>query len=121
MAASISGLCITPQDFSDRLGEHGRYCPVSLSQRNELVDCSKEPTLQWSAEYNGRYYQLAGQAELDAFLSTPERFTGPSAPQLPPAEWLPRCKTEMEVKRMFPKKYELNGYCPVTYIDGEKK
>lgn len=119
-AASIHGLCITPDEFTARLGEYGHYCPVSLTQQDELVDCSGS-SLQWAAEYNGRYYCLAGQAELEAFLSSPDSFTGPGTKELPPAERLPRRKTELEVKGMFPKQYEINGYCPVTYVDGKKR
>lgn len=120
-AASINGLCITPAEFKARLGEYGHYCPVSLTDRGELVDCSSQPTLQWAAEYRTNYYRLAGQTELDSFLTDPERYTGPEAKPLPPAEKLPHRRTAMEVKAMFPKKYEINGYCPVTYVDGKKR
>ena len=120
-AASISGLCITPQEFASRLGEYGHYCPVSLTDNDELVDCSSQPSLTWAAEYLGNYYRLAGQAELDSFLSSPEYYTGPDAKVLPPAEKLPYRKTEMEVKAMFPRQYEIKGYCPVTYVDGKKR
>ena len=77
-AASISGLYITPDEFTARLGDYGCYCPVSLTQRDELVDCSGH-SLQLAAEYNGHYYCLAGQTELESFLSSPESFTGPGA------------------------------------------
>ena len=120
-AAPISGLCITPAEFKARLGEYGHYCPVSLTDSGELVDCSSQPTLQWSAEYHSNYYRLAGQEKLDSFLSDPECYTGPDAKPLPPIEKLPHRRTAMEVKAMFPKKYEISGYCPVTYVDGKKR
>ncbi|CAI8010883.1 Adenylate kinase 9 [Geodia barretti] len=49
-AAALQGLCITPTEFSKRLGECSHYCPVSMAQ-NVLVDCSKKLTLQYAAEF----------------------------------------------------------------------
>lgn len=50
-AASINGLCITPKDFTEKLGEFAEYCPVSLALRSELVDCSKQRSLTFAVEY----------------------------------------------------------------------
>jgi adenylate/nucleoside-diphosphate kinase len=52
-AASISDLCISPQELLDRLGEYEHYCPVSLTLRNELVDCSATTKTDYVAEYRG--------------------------------------------------------------------
>jgi uncharacterized membrane protein len=49
-AAALHGLCITTTEFSEHLGECSHYCPVSMAQ-NMLVDCSKELTLQYAAEF----------------------------------------------------------------------
>ena len=50
----------------------------------------------------------------------PEKFVPPLARRaLPPPECLPKKRTHSEVKAMFPLKVELNGYCPVTYLDGK--
>ena len=49
-AASVYGLCICPAEFEARLGEFSHYCPVSLAQ-GELVDCSEDASLQYSAEF----------------------------------------------------------------------
>ena len=47
---------------------------------------------------------------------------GEAAPvHLPPLDCLPQIKTELEVKEMFPRQYEIQGFCPVTYIDGKKR
>lgn len=50
LAAALYGLCITPAEFKARLGEFSHYCPVNLAQ-NELVDCSHEHSLKYSAEF----------------------------------------------------------------------
>ncbi|CAF4826662.1 unnamed protein product, partial [Rotaria sp. Silwood1] len=50
-AASISDLCISPQELLNRLGEYEHYCPVSLTLRNELVDCSATTRTDYVAEY----------------------------------------------------------------------
>nr|XP_020863790.1 adenylate kinase 9 isoform X3 [Phascolarctos cinereus] len=121
-AASINKLCITPQELISRLGEFGQYCPVSLAEKSELVDCSLTSSLEFSAEFRGHYYKMASKVELDKFLENPEIYVAPLAPNpLPPPELLPKRLTVAEVKNQFPKNAELQGYCPVTYLDGKQR
>lgn len=54
-AASIADLCILPQELLLRLGEYEHYCPVSLTLRDELVDCSGDTKTDHVAEYRGNY------------------------------------------------------------------
>lgn len=63
-AAGIADLCITPEELQQRLGEFGQYCPVSLAEKGELVDCSAM-SLQFAAEFRGHYYKMASQEDLD--------------------------------------------------------
>ncbi|XP_042746128.1 adenylate kinase 9 [Lagopus leucura] len=121
-AASIADLCITPEELQYRLGEFGQYCPVSLADRGELVDCSVTSSLQFAAEFRARYYKMASQEELKKFLSRPEIYVPPLAPHpLPPPDKLPQKLTAAEVKALFPKSAEMQGYCPVTYLDGKQR
>ncbi|XP_075059003.1 adenylate kinase 9 isoform X2 [Mixophyes fleayi] len=121
-AAAIVDFCITPQELLSRLGEFAQYCPVSLAQRGELVDCSVTSSLQFAAEFRGHYYKMASQKELDAFLQDAELYVPPLAPRpLPPPEMLPKKLTVADVKSKFPKNAEMKGYCPVTYVDGKKR
>ncbi|XP_018429496.1 PREDICTED: adenylate kinase 9 [Nanorana parkeri] len=121
-AAAIADFCITHQELVSRLGEFGQYCPVSLAQRGELVDCSVTSSLQFAAEFRGHYYKMASQHELSAFLQDPELYVPPLAPRLlPPPEMLPKKLTVADVKARFPKNAEMKGYCPVTYVDGKKR
>ena len=53
-AASIADLCILPQELLSRLGEYEQYCPVSLTLRDELVDCSANTKTDYVAEYRGK-------------------------------------------------------------------
>ena len=113
-------MCITPSECLVRLGDFGQYCPVSLADRGELVDCSVNPSLEFAAEFRGRYYKMASRVELELFLADPTRYVPPLAPRkLPDLELLPKRRTAAEVKTMFPKQIELKGYCPVTYLDGK--
>ncbi|CAG5120479.1 unnamed protein product, partial [Candidula unifasciata] len=50
-SAGIYGLCITPKEYRARLGEYEEYCPVSLADKDELIDCSFNQTLEYAAEY----------------------------------------------------------------------
>ncbi|KAM6271701.1 adenylate kinase 9 [Spheniscus humboldti] len=121
-AAGIADLCITPEELQDRLGEFGQYCPVSLAEKGELVDCSVTSSLQFAAEFRGHYYKMASQEELDKFLSRPEVYVPPLAPHpLPPPDMLPKKLTAAEVKALFPVTAEMQGYCPVTYLDGKQR
>nr|XP_048700778.1 adenylate kinase 9 isoform X2 [Caretta caretta] len=121
-AASIADLCITPQELQSRLGEFGQYCPVSIAEKGELVDCSVTSSLQFAAEFRGHYYKMASQEELNRFLNAPELYVPPLAPHpLPSPDMLPKKLTMAEVKALFPKKAEMQGYCPVTYLDGKQR
>lgn len=72
--------------------------------------------------YRGHYYKLAGETELEEFLAKPDKYTHPGAPNsLPPSDLLPVRRSEMEVKMMFPQRFEIQGYCPVSYVDGNKR
>ena len=62
-AAALYGLCITPAEFEARLGEFSHYCPVSLAQ-NELVDCSHELSLKYSAEFRYMYMYIHGMDKI---------------------------------------------------------
>ncbi|XP_044146654.1 adenylate kinase 9 [Bufo gargarizans] len=121
-ASAVADFCISPHELLSRLGEFGQYCPVSLAQRGELVDCSVTSSLQFAAEFRGHYYRMASQEELDAFIKAPELYVPPLAPRpLPPPEMLPKRLTVADVKSKFPKNAEMKGYCPVTYVDGKKR
>lgn len=53
-------------------------------------------------------------------MAEPERFVPPLAPRkLPPDDMLPKRRTANDVKTMFPIQIELQGYCPVSYLDGK--
>lgn len=121
-AASIFGLCITPTEFKSRLGEYLAYCPVSLALKDELVDCSQEPSLKFSAEYKGKYYKMATQELFEEFLRNPDKYIHSNAPRtLPSPELLPQRISQSDVRAMFPKSFEARGFCPVTYIDGNRR
>ncbi|XP_019849767.1 PREDICTED: adenylate kinase 9-like [Amphimedon queenslandica] len=117
-AASINCLCVTQKEFEARLGSFGDYCPVSFVERGELCDCSGQLSLEYAVEYKSHYYRTAGESELKLFLSDPGSYVNPEV-KLPPD--LPCRLTEMEIKQMFPRQFEIRGFCPVTYCDGKKK
>ncbi|KAL7987849.1 hypothetical protein Chor_006768 [Crotalus horridus] len=99
-----------------------RIRQVSLAEREELIDCSDSPSLKFAAEFRGHYYKMAGQKELDKFLKTPELYVPPLAPYpLPLLSNLPKRLTVADVKALFPMQAELQGFCPVTYLDGKQR
>lgn len=104
----------------NRLGDFGQYCPVSLALYDELVDCSENRSMDFVAEYQSFYYKMHSEKELNLFLENPDKFIPPQATRkLPAPNLLPKKRTPEEVKQLFPKPIELNGYCPVTYYLGK--
>lgn len=67
-AACIDKLCITPQELTSRLGEFGQFCPVSLAESYELVDCSTTEALEFAAEFRGHYYKTSSREKLNVSL-----------------------------------------------------
>lgn len=124
-AASIAKLCVTYDEMKARLGDFGQYCPVCLALREELVDCSEYREMDYVAEFQGYYYKMSNQENLNIFLDSPKDFVAPNAPRkLPAPHLLPRKLTATEVKKIFPKgviQAELNGYCSVTFYDGKQR
>ncbi|XP_052020495.1 adenylate kinase 9 [Apodemus sylvaticus] len=121
-AACIDKLCITPEELISRLGEFKQFCPVSLAETGELIDCSVTTSLEFAAEFRGHYYKMSSQEKLNKFLKDPELYVPPLAPNpLPPDDLLPKRLTLSELKSRFPKCAELQGYCPVTYQDGKQR
>lgn len=120
-AASIAQLCVTYEEMLNRLREYGQYCPVSLVLYDELVDCSSNKTMDHVAEYQGHYYKMFSQSELEVFLTNPSIFIQPKAlKKLPSKELLPKKLTSVEVQTtLLP--IELNGYCPVTFYNGKQR
>uniref|UniRef100_A0A8C4PJ28 Cilia- and flagella-associated protein 206 n=1 Tax=Equus asinus TaxID=9793 RepID=A0A8C4PJ28_EQUAS len=115
-------LCITPQELISRLGEFEQFCPVSLAESHELVDCSVTESLEFAAEFRGHYYKMSSREKLNKFLENPELYVPPLAPHaLPSADMIPKRLTLSELKSRFPKCAELQGYCPVTYEDGRQR
>ena len=63
---------------------------------------------------------MASKFELDKFLMSPAKFVSPKAPRvLPSQELLPQKRSYADVKALFPKQIELQGFCPVAYVDGK--
>ncbi|XP_007447339.1 PREDICTED: adenylate kinase 9 [Lipotes vexillifer] len=121
-AACIDKLCISPEELISRLGEFGQFCPVSLAESHELVDCSLTDSLEFAAEFRGHYYKMSSQEKLNRFLENPKLYVPPLAPHpLPSADMMPKRLTLSELKSRFPKCAELQGYCPVTYQDGKQR
>nr|XP_046228264.1 adenylate kinase 9 [Scatophagus argus] len=120
--ACINRLCITPKELQHGLGEFGQYCPVCLALHYHLVDCSETTALTHAAEHRGHYYKMCGKDHLERFLITPDQFVTPGCPHtLPQPHLLPRKLTDSQVKNSFPQQVEMQGFCPVTYLDGKQR
>ena len=60
--------------------------------------------------------------DLQLFLTKPDSFVPPEAPYcLPPTSQLAQKKSSVDIKSLFPRKFEANGFCSVCYIEGSKQ
>ena len=118
--ARLHGLCITREDFEEKLGDFLLYCPVSLVVENALVDCKEDSVYEFGVEYRDKYYLFAGEKQVSEFLRDPDRFLTPDSVALLPAE-RPQKLTRSQVKSKFPQEVEFRGYCPVSYIDSGQR
>ncbi|KAJ3092712.1 adenylate kinase [Quaeritorhiza haematococci] len=107
-AAPIAGIGLSLDLVSLNMGKFRGFCPVHLKDRAELVKGALGT--QFVAEYKKRYYRMADSAALEKFLSNPDHYLAHEG--LPSA--LPVRRSPEEVKKMFPKQIELQGYCPVS-------
>ncbi|KAI9344788.1 hypothetical protein DFJ73DRAFT_626763, partial [Zopfochytrium polystomum] len=82
----------------------------SLIKIGELVQAPVGT--KYTAEYQNSFYRMAGEAELQTFLETPDKYT--AGPDLP--EDLPIRRDSSVL--VFPRQLELQGYCPVTLVEG---
>ncbi|KAJ3163039.1 adenylate kinase [Geranomyces michiganensis] len=114
-AAPIFDVGTDLQHVDQNMGQFGDYCPVCLTDRNELV--KGEPGTNLMAEYQGAYYRLAGPEELRSFRADPAKYVEHGR-KLPSS--LPLQRSSADFRAMFPKKLELQGYCPVTFAQGPK-
>ncbi|ESN97356.1 hypothetical protein HELRODRAFT_85518 [Helobdella robusta] len=115
--ASIVGLGITPQEFRQKLGPCEEYCPVSLIDKGELIDCSRQKTIEFAAEFKDVYYRLAGESELATFLNNHLLYV--RGRPVPPKQCRPVRRSREEAQAMFGPKQGLLGFCPVTYHQGD--
>ena len=87
-----------------------------------LTSTGAAVSLYYLYNYRGKYYKMHSDEDLQLFLDDPDRFVLPEAPHpLPSATHLPLKKSHGDIKALFPKQFEINGFCPVCYIDGSKK
>ncbi|OAF69647.1 hypothetical protein A3Q56_02552 [Intoshia linei] len=119
-AAIIDGLCIRPSDFQNQLGGYKNYCPVSFLNDDELVDLQNRKGHELDVEYKGYYYRIENSEKLIKFLNNAEYYIAAfNERSLPISKLLPvvlsdNQKSNTQFNIMF------NGYCPVTYVEGDK-
>ncbi|KXS20102.1 hypothetical protein M427DRAFT_402292 [Gonapodya prolifera JEL478] len=63
------------------------------------------------------FFRTKIHTEMDLFLADPSRYTR-NFRSVP--ETLPAARSRNAVKALFPKEMEMQGYCPVTYVEEEE-
>ncbi|ORY47443.1 P-loop containing nucleoside triphosphate hydrolase protein [Rhizoclosmatium globosum] len=111
LAAPLNDISISVEFVEHHLSKFGEYCGVRLLNEGELVR-GPAPSTKFTAEYQGRFYRMAGEDELRIFLQNPAKYA--YGPELP--ETLPQRRDASAL--VFPRQLELQGYCPVTFGDG---
>jgi len=113
-AAPIYNVHVNTELINKNIGKFREYCPVCYIDNVELI--KGDPGTQYVAEYQNKFYRMASQKELDKFIADPERYANTDI-NLP--DVLPKKLNVTSLKSIFPRSFELKGYCPVTYAEGE--
>ncbi|KAJ3340783.1 adenylate kinase [Gonapodya sp. JEL0774] len=90
---------------------YGKCCAVTFLRDGELEICEGE---RWTVQYKGAYFRTKGPEEMEVFLSDPTKFVE-NYRSVP--ETLPLYRSRTAVKSQFPKEIEMQGYCPVTFVE----
>jgi len=112
-AAPVARCGISQEKVNSNTGKYGEFCPVSFVRDDQLRYGDK--SLEYVAEYQGKFYRMLGKLELAEFLSSPEKYA--NGPDLP-VEMPKRIQTDL--RNLFPRQLEINGYCPVTLVEGKQ-
>lgn len=110
-ASLVSGIGISKQSILDNIGAFQDYCPVTLKNHHELR--KSENFFDEVVEYENKFYAISPDF-LDLFLENPQTYV--ETAELP--EKLPNEVSADAVKSYFPKTFELKGFCPVTFAEG---
>ena len=72
-AVCIKDLAVTKDQLDKNLSEKFKHlCPVALKEKGHIEDSSKIYSHQFTAQYQGTYYRLADDENLQKFLADPE-------------------------------------------------
>ncbi|KAJ1557287.1 adenylate kinase, partial [Nowakowskiella sp. JEL0078] len=112
MAAPIHDIGLLISHVQSCIGKFGDYCPVRYIDHEELW---KSPTdTRFTAEFEGLFYRMSNEENLQIFLQNPNHFVnGQDMPKK-----LPCHLVTADLKALFPKQLQLQGYCPVTFCEG---
>lgn len=109
MAAMVRGMCFSPGRLAACESAWKRYCPVTLSLGNELLECLEQ---RFAVEYKSKVYWMASAEYAKLFFDDPESFM-----QVPLPENVPHLLNYAERQQNVHKLIELEEYCPVTLVD----
>ncbi|KAJ3357640.1 adenylate kinase [Entophlyctis luteolus] len=109
-AAPVMDVGLSQEEVKKKWSKFRNYCPVSLLDKGELVRLDSK--IFFTAEFQGLFFNMRGEEELSVFLNSPEKYAyGPDLP-----DPLPTRASSKDL--VFPRQLELQGYCPVSLVDG---
>ena len=124
-AAAVGELGLSLDEFGAGLGGFGLHCPVTWARERRLsvpTPTAADPraALRYGAEFRGKFYSLAGAAQLASFLARPtEALAGLTLPASLPASLGDLNAaiinlTEAIANPLSSRSAELDGFCPVS-------
>ncbi|KAJ3221922.1 adenylate kinase, partial [Clydaea vesicula] len=110
-AAPIFGVGLNNYHVQENISKYENYCLVTLLDSDELEKGSAGT--ECVAEYQNMFYRFKNKEAMNKFLACPTVYLSrPGLPELP-------CRmSASDIKLSFPASMELQGYCPVTLLNG---
>lgn len=115
---SLRYMCVSPFEFRERQSRYESYCPVCLF-REDTLQTSRQPTNnQGMVQFKEHFYWICPR-HMSAFVEDPQQYLPPVNTAILPDE-RPRILEQMVDVRhtCWERRLRLDGWCPVTYVDG---
>ncbi|EFN78355.1 Uncharacterized protein C6orf224 [Harpegnathos saltator] len=119
---SLRHMCVSPFEFQERQSQYKSYCPVCLFRENVLQQASRQRMdNQGMVQFEEHFYWICPR-HMAVFTADPRQYLPPINTASLPDEVPQIFEQVVDVKHVcLERRLRLDGWCPVTYVDGPEK